>query len=200
MIYIIGLAHRAQTRRRGVELNDSQSTFSSCLRGTVETTRPAFIAEEFSEEALEEISEDSIAREIAFESGILHRFCDPNSDERHAIGYRDYVSIFMGLNEELPEEEKRRKARAIEICRYFPLREEFWLERLREFRGRDGIFICGDGHIEGFTHRLDNNQIPFAIVERGIGLTSEDDRFYDAVRYLTEHPEIANGDTDRSTS
>ena len=195
MLYIIGLAHPAQTRRHGVELNDSQKKFSTCLRGIVDIARPAFIAEEFSEEALAEISEDSIAMEIAFESGIQHRFCDPNSDERRAIGYWDYVSIFIGINEEISEEERRRKARAIEICRYFPLREEFWLERLKEFHGKDGVFVCGDGHIESFTHRLDTNQISFTIVERGIGLTSEDAGFYEAVQYLSEHPEIANGET-----
>jgi hypothetical protein len=193
MLCIIGLAHRAQTRRHGAELNDAQKKFITCLRGTVETVRPAFIAEEFSEEALAEISGDSIAKEIALESGIQHRFCDPNSDERYAIGYRDYPSIFMGLNEELSDEERHCKARAIEICRYFPLREEFWLERLKEFHGKDGVFVCGDGHIESFTHRLDANQIPFVIVERGIGLTSEDDGFYEAVQYLRQHPEIANG-------
>ena len=193
MLYIIGLAHRAQTRRYGVEPNDAQKQFSGCLRGTVETVRPAFIAEEFSEEALAEIAELSIAKEIAFESSIQHRFCDPNSDERQAIGYRDYVSLFMGLQEDLSEEESRRKARAIEICRYFPLREEFWLGRLKEFHGKDGVFICGDGHIESFTHRLDTNHISFAIVERGIGLTPEDYGFFEAVRYLKEHPEIATG-------
>jgi len=195
MLYVIGLAHRAQTRLHGVEPNDAQKKFSSCLSSTVETVRPAFIAEEFSEEALAEISQDSIAKEIAFESGIQHKFCDPNSDERHAIGYRDYVSIFMGLNEELSEEERRRKARAIEICRYFPLREEFWLEQLKEFHGEDGVFICGDGHIEGFTRRLDANHISFAIAERGIGLTPEDAGFDEAVQYLREHPELANWET-----
>ena len=55
----------------------------------------------------------------------------------------------------------------------------------------DAIFICGDLHIESFGKILDAAQVPFKVVERGIRATAEDARFYMAVEYLAQHPELA---------
>ena len=40
------------------------------------------------------------------------------------------VEMSMQSRWDLPAEERRRDARAIEIGRYFPVREKFWLESL----------------------------------------------------------------------
>ena len=91
--------------------------------------------------------------------------------------------------------ERRRDACAIEIGRYFPIREKFWLERLNveECRAREVIFVCGDLHIENdsFTKLLEENAVPYAVVERGIGI-AEDDQDYVALDYLRKHPEVLN--------
>ncbi len=200
MLHIIGLAHRAQVRKPEAEMTEAQRTFACRLRSTIEEVRPVFIAEEESEEHLAERQEVSIAKEIADEKGIEHRFCDPIRAERRAIGYRDGQSIeiemFMRDRVGLSSEEIHNKARAIEIGRYFPIRERFWLERLNGCHDRDAIFICGDGHIKSDSFRglLENSHIPYREVERGIGLTKEDESFGRALQYLREHPELTNDD------
>ncbi len=197
MLHIIGLSHKAQVRKQHSSETDAQKAFAECLRNDIRETRPDFIAEEYSEESLIEQLVDSIAKEIALENGIVHKFCDPNSKERRDIGYWDYVSIFLDLrssrdDENLPEQELHLKARAIEIGRYFPAREQFWLDRLNECPGHDGIFICGDAHIEGFTRLLDTNQLRWSIVARGIGISLEEETdIRQDFQYLREHPELA---------
>ena len=52
MLYVIGLAHRAQARTRGLPETEAQRKFAECLREIVAQARVAFIAEEYNEEAL----------------------------------------------------------------------------------------------------------------------------------------------------
>jgi hypothetical protein len=198
MLYIIGLNHRAQARTLGNELTQEQQVFSNCLLRTIEQVRPEFVAEEDSEEALTDRRRVSIAKEIADQARIEHRFCDPNKAQRQAIGYRDGQSLelqlFMSDQEGLSNDEIFCKARAIEIGRYFPIRERFWLERLEGCRNANAIFICGDLHIESFGRILDSAGIAYRVAERGIGATEEDARFNQALAYLAERPELANAD------
>lgn len=142
MLHVIGLAHRAQARALEGQLTEAQERFVACIRHTIAEVRPIFIAEEDSEEALAERNETSIAKRIADELAIEHRFCDPNRRERDAIKYKDgsrlELELFMGDQEGLSNEEIRLKGRAIEIAQYFPVRERFWLQRLNApiLRGR----------------------------------------------------------------
>ena len=197
MLHVIGLAHRAQARRPGDPLTETQQAFADCLRRNIEQVRPAFIAEEDSEEALAERHGLSIAKEIADEMGIEHRFCDPTREQRSAIGYKDgqTLELEMSMHDDtgLSKEEIRNKARAIEIGRYFPIRERFWLDQLQSCRDRGAVFICGDGHIESFGRLLESDGVPYRVVERGIGLNEQDRLFADAVQYLNDHPELRNG-------
>jgi hypothetical protein len=109
MLYIIGLNHRAQARTQESELTEEQQAFSDCLLRTIEQVRPAFIAEEDSEEALTKRRRVSIAKSIADEKGIQHRFCDPTDAERRAIGYRDgqmlEIDLFMRDQGEMTNDE-----------------------------------------------------------------------------------------------
>ena len=89
--------------------------------------------------------------------------------------------------------ELKTKTYAIMIGRYFGIREQFWLARLRECPDGDGIFICGDGHIESFTQLLDANQVVWKVIARRIGfIPGEDDDIQRAKQYLREHPELAD--------
>src|SRR5689334_11016333 len=136
MLYILGVAHRAQARTPDAQYTAAQQFFEFCLRRTIQEVRPAFIGEEDNEEFLANRGEISIAREIAAELGIEHRFCEPNKQERSAIGSKNFMAIALELaaNESLSNDELECKARAVEIASYFPLRERFWLERLKGCR------------------------------------------------------------------
>lgn len=175
------------------------------LRQSVKVIRPKFIAEEFSEQDLDDQSAESVAMGIALEFGIAHKFCDPNEEERREIGYEGHVSIFHTLwmhnDEELPDDELQTRAQAIMIGRYFAVREKFWLKRLSECPNGSGIFICGDGHIESFTHLLNANKIGWQVVARRVGFVpGEDAGIQEAMRYLREHPELANWEKYRRSS
>lgn len=196
MLYLIGIAHRAQARKPDGALTDEQQTFAACLRRTIEESHPAFIGEEDNEQFLLKRAEISISKEIAEENdNIEHRFCDPNTEERLLIGYENFMSISLQLWMDEPElcnDELTCKARAIEISRYFPIRERFWLERLKGCGDVNAVFVCGDIHIESFGAFLESEGIPYAVVRRGIGVNEKDEPYYQALKYLKAHPEIAN--------
>lgn len=192
MIYILGVAHRAQSRKPGGQKTEAQQFFEFCLRRTVLEVRPAFIGEEDNEDFLADRGEISIAEEIAVELGIEHRFCEPNKKERSAIGSKNFMTIALDLahTESLSNDELECKARAVEIARYFPVRERSWLERLKDCRSAVCIFVCGDVHLRSFGSLLTTEGIPFEVKERGIGVNEEDRPYYRALEYLEAHPEI----------
>jgi hypothetical protein len=197
MLYIIGVNHRAQVRERGNEDTYVQRELARHLRTAVKDFQLSFIAEEYYEELLDRRCVDSISREIALEFGIAHKFCNPNVEELHEIGCLNINSICLKLMESDEEDQSERqiriKAGAILTGRYSPIRERFWLDRLREFCGRDGLFICGDAHIDSFCRLLDVNQIAWNVIARGIGFVQgEADEIQEATQYLRDHPELAD--------
>ena len=168
-------------------MTDAQRTFDHVLRRAIEEVRPAFIAEEDSEEALVIRQRTSIAKSLADEHRIEHRFCDPTPAQREAMNYKDGQTLIFELlyhnRDERLEPELKVKGRAIEIVRYFPVREQFWLERLNGLYPSEGIFVCGDAHIENFGRLLESKGIGHRVVQRGIGLTQEDITRINARRY-----------------
>jgi hypothetical protein len=99
----------------------------------------------------------------------------------------------MHDNQGLSNDEIHLKGRAIELGRYFPIRERFWLNRLDGCSQHDAVFICGNAHIEGFASLLDGNDVPYRIVERSIGVTRQEaEDFHRVVEYLAAHPELGN--------
>ena len=188
-------------RIAGNPLSIAQQAFVDCLRLTIEQVRPILIAEEDSEERLIEQRRVSIAKEIADEKGIEHRFCDPTGEQRKAIGCVNGQELEREMlvhdDTNLSSEETRIKAHAIAEGRNLPLRERFWLERLDGCRGHNAVFICGDAHIDSFGRLLKGNGVPCGVVERGIGLNEEDKKtgWFDAAvrKYLNNHPELMNG-------
>jgi hypothetical protein len=196
VLHLIGVNHAAQAQKQGTEATDEQHQFMHCLRLAIEQVRPALIAEEDSAEALADRQRFSLAKAIADGGSIEHRFCDPTKEQRRVLGYKTaeilQVELFMYDRNNLSAEERRLRAFAILIARYFPIRERFWLTQLGDCRDLAVIFICGDVHIETsvFKSLLAHNHIPFTILERGIGVTDNDEPYYAAIDYLKEHPDL----------
>jgi hypothetical protein len=193
MLHILGVAHRAQSRKLDSQPTEAQEEFASAIRAIIEDFHPSFIAEEDNEQFLAERSEISVSKQIADDKAIEHRFCDPNTKERCAIGYKNFMSIALDLwmvEPDLSNDQLTCKARAIEIALYFPVREQFWLNRLQGCRDANAIFACGDIHIESFGRLLDTEHIPYRIARRRIGVNEKDEPYYRALAYLREHPEL----------
>jgi hypothetical protein len=194
VFHLIGVAHRVQSVGTGDQLNNDQNRLSNCLSHLVEQVNLAVIAEEQSLEGLG--TSLSIPQRIAEKAGIEHRFCDPDSKQRVAMGYRDRHSIWEDLfasgdSWNLSSPELDAKAGAIEMVRYFPMREKVWLERLADHAHSEVAFVCGNAHIEGFTKLLNESGIPSRIVDRGIGVNDEDRYLLETtLAYLEKHPEL----------
>lgn len=195
MIYILGVAHRAQARKPESQKTAAQDYFESRLRSTIREVRPVFVGEEDNEEFLADRGEISISKHVAREFGIEHRFCEPNNSERSAIGSKNYQAISrdVWMAQNLMGDELGLKARAIEIAVYFPIRERFWLQKLAGCHSDVIVFTCGDIHLKSFGALLEREGIPFKVMERGIGVNQEDEPYYRALQYLEVHPEIARG-------
>jgi hypothetical protein len=180
-------------------MTEAQELLAKCLRDVAKRIRPAFIAEEASEEGMESYSVDSsIPEEIATESGLVHIFCDPTRAERDAMGYKEAGEILPELHrrnswdmQQLTDDELLIRAHAIDVGCYFPVRERFWIERLGELSGHDGIFVCGDGHVKSFGRLLKETGIDSTESARRIGMSDQEVAWCDAVeRYWNEHPEL----------
>jgi hypothetical protein len=178
MIYLIGLAHRVQAVRIGEDKTPGHLEFELWLRKAIENTRAAFIAEEDSEEALADPDRnaESIAQSVAWEMGIEHKFCDPTQDQRQAIGYIDgqtlQLQLFLRDQTGMSDDEIKLRGLATEIAQYFPIRERFWFDHLPCHVGRNGIFICGDAHVDSFSALLREEDVEAHAIVRGLGLAA----------------------------
>jgi len=192
MFYLIGVAHRVQTFENPGAQNEGQAKLAGTIRDCIEQFAPRVIAEEHSREALG--AHHSIAQQLAKEHKLEHRFCDPESDWRKAVGYkgRDQLEmeIFTHSWEVPPNDIICGRAGAIEMMLYFPMRERRWLECLADMRAENVVFICGQAHIESFSELLRSKGIDVTVVADRIGVGPEDDRLMTlAHEYLTAHPD-----------
>jgi hypothetical protein len=178
VIHIIGVRHSLQvwttSIRNGESLDarrEDLEAFESYLTATAEASQAGLLAEEMSEERIEVLGPcaTSVAKDVATRLQVEHLFCDPDSNQRRAIG------LLVG-------EELRDQALAVsqktgrewtdvyaeEIRGQFSVREELWLQRLMEFHldATSVIFICGADHVDSFRNRLVARGISCDIISR----------------------------------
>ena len=89
------------------------------------------------------------------DKGIEHRFCDPDSSEKTTLGTE--------VDPQKETETDRRK------------REEVWLSRIADCKGRRVLFVCGDDHYDSFAQLLEENDF---ILRRGAHYSISDKEFH----------------------
>jgi len=101
----------------------------------------------------------SVAREVASRLGIKHLFCDPDEAdrERRGIQSRQELADSIGAGGHF-----RTAAQAATICRLirersWPIREDFWLEKLQQTDFSHCAFILGANHVVSFKKLLTSN-------------------------------------------
>jgi hypothetical protein len=89
MFYLIGVAHRVQSKPKGAANTPQQKEFRELLTNNIKQLTPVLIGEEFSEYALRKLSKEtgveheSLTKQIADLSEVPHRFCDPDAEARN---------------------------------------------------------------------------------------------------------------------
>jgi hypothetical protein len=149
-VWVIGTSHDYQLLRRGSDqLGVAQ--FRALLTTVATDHGVRAIAEEMSLEGLAlHKADDSVCKQVARTLGIPHRFCDPSSQERKALGIAEDDDIrmsgfFAGRDQQ-----------AIEcyVRASYSLRERSWLGQLIELDAWPLLFVCGAYHAESFCARL----------------------------------------------
>jgi len=167
MIFLIGTRHTIQTEWNapGPNLAAKFERFKTFLNDTVQSKMVAAIAEETNFEIESRTSKKSLARLIAegMQPPLFYAPCEANSEERKALG--------IPTDEEIIERCQREstgytleQCRDSELLKYFPLREKFWIERLRQVTVSPILFLCGPNHIRTLSCRLTENGIPNKIL------------------------------------
>jgi len=171
MIYLVGVDHRIQVIG-GIDAGTT-ATFVNHLNEVIVREGVCVVAEEYSEDVLVkyryELSQ-VVVRSVAITHGLHHIFIDPNTEERLAIGLPTDAEIktMLGINTSwlTSTDADRLNSKKRE---YFPIREAFWLDRLRPFTQEGILCVCGNGHLESFGGMLIDRGVDATIVSRDWG-------------------------------
>ncbi len=173
MIYLIGVEHiTSQWKYPNGSNRHLVSSFTNSVRKYIKELNISAIAEELNEEVLREQQVGkSTAQNVSEEFHIRHIFCEPTIKERRALGIRSIIEISEQLFPNKPywqmSEDSREQQRVNdELLKEFPIRESFWLNKIKHLERENILFICGKNHIQGFEDLLKKNNLKVAILSR----------------------------------
>jgi len=91
-----------------------------------------------------------VCKSVAQELSIEHIFCDPNSNQRNSRGIRSEKQIRdeLGYSQILSQSQVEKLDEALKS--EWPLREEFWLEKILAVKVAAILFVLGSSHIDSF--------------------------------------------------
>jgi hypothetical protein len=178
LLYLIGVNHAVQFKSAISQLfSESESVqkkreaFKAHVAEMIDELGIEVLAEEFSEEdkrkpqegetALDDQSErarfetalahcnyETVLEQLREGKGIEHRFCDPDTKEREALGIEESD---------------------------WDNREQVWLSRIADCKHRRVLFVCGDDHYDTFAQLLETNGFN---VRRGAHYDISDEEFH----------------------
>src|SRR5215475_1905227 len=171
MIYIIGVHHEVQY------WDGSNNPFLKSLCNWGSRLKLSVIAEELNQEAITNEEKfqkkplESVAHRAASLLNLEHRFGEPNTSERADLKIptthelRKSLGLRVGQDEDRVEKEK--------IRRCWPLRENVWLDRIKD-KSQEGIlFICGVSHVERFLSLVETNGHRAVVLHKDWGIETE---------------------------
>ena len=166
MIYLVGVNHGVQFENKTSDMNVINA-FEDYLKDVCKTYDIGCIAEEMSIESLKKWQATRyVCKSIADELSIRHIFCDPDSNERKKkeINLEKEVREDLGYGQILSDSQVERLDEALKT--QWPLREQFWLEKIIEAKAGRTLFVLGSSHIESFSERLSQKGSGFVILEK----------------------------------
>jgi hypothetical protein len=120
-----------------------------------ETKRKSGVREKFGQTAVEQFSRETLLEQFGKVKDIEHRFCDPDTTEKQALG--------IEVDPQKESESDRDK------------RECVWLCRIADCKYRRVLFVCGNNHYDAFAQLLESNGFN---VQRGAHYDISDEEFH----------------------
>lgn len=137
LLFLIGTSHTLQKGLANAPVG-CYDEFKGLIRKISQLNSVKTIGEEMSEEMLGNTI--SLCKQVASEEGVIHIFCDPNWEERKAMGIS-------------------------EIDDHSTLRENTWLGKLNGSLF-PAIFVCGADHIDSFKKKCVEGGVTVQVSER----------------------------------
>ncbi len=166
MIYLVGVNHDVQFVNRHSD-RDVINAFEDYLRDTCREYGVQLIAEEMSIESLKKWGATRyVCKSIADELSVKHVFCDPDSGERRIrrIKLEEEIREELGYGHILTDFQVNKLDEVLKT--QWPLREQFWLDKILNAKGDCTLFVLGRSHIESFSELLRQKGIGCVILER----------------------------------
>jgi hypothetical protein len=189
VVYLIGCDHRnAQTYRNDSSLTDpenrGQAELKKLILATVARYRLDLIAEEANADILRNTQRQSVVYEAACESGITHRLFEPSWDEKNKLSIEEDLPFFGPCppSEWEAHIPSRDVSRRHDIAHRWPVREEFWIDRLGDNLDQKVLFICGDAHRWTFRRRLEAKGTKVRLVAKRVGAQTLPQDYFEAYR------------------
>lgn len=200
MFHLIGVNHNAQRHSPGAVLDADQMELQRCLELAIKAHHPSLIAVEESEDTLlnkkSGEADESIPRKVALTHGIKPLFCEPTDEEKYRAGYKSKSQIHLelsiaGLLNNVPSGLQGVAAHAVEMAVTFPIREECWITKLKEYLGSEVVLVLGEDHIESFGRRLRAQGVESKVICSGIGVSTAQRMEVEAARkFPIENPKL----------
>lgn len=214
-IHLIGVEHRVQWRQPMAPLSqvrqDSWAVYSSILLESIGKFRPTVVAEELNEETLctkNKAESILLSTKKAYEldRGIVikHIFAEPCSVQKHKLG----IGLELPFSFLSSSERRLHPPDGIphisdyewhkhDIAHRFPIREDFWIARLRDDIRKTAIFVCGALHVCTFKERLERIGITVEVIADSVGClpTLRESDAYKALQDVRENgfPPVLTG-------
>lgn len=143
LVFLVGVNHCIQWSNSAYSPKWQQEIrkFAEYLKNQCQQLGIQLLAEEFSEEALRSSNATNCTvRDVATEVGLLHLFCDPDSNERDKLNVKTLDQ-----------------------------REMVWLDRLLLAKKDIVLFVCGDDHVDTFSCKLMDSGFQVQVLSRHWG-------------------------------
>jgi hypothetical protein len=155
MIYILGVDyHRYQAVNPNI--NPDESKFGDYILRHVQDKTICHLAEEMNDEFLQREcnAHESVCRKMATELRITHIMCEPTTEERRQIGYIDKPWEEFVAEDDTGCNDKIYSAFCSFHRKQWPIRENFWFDKLKQYLSDNVLFICGARHADRFSRLL----------------------------------------------
>lgn len=159
-VFLLGTSHEYQLPLEGPAGREPEQ-FRLLVDATCRRECVKAIGEEASRDLLERkgVSE-SVCKRVADSLGIAHRYCDPSTMERKALGVVDEEDIRMsGFFAKWDQQRTDAAVRASHA-----IRERRWLDQVLELDSWPLLFICGAHHTNPFRALLEANGLAVRVL------------------------------------